>query len=374
MSVSATNATRRAILAGAAGTAFAWCAGGLAQRPASPIIAYDPHFLTLIDPRQSIAVVVEGQGLGTVPAGQEEDFGASLESPNWWEGENFLLFSDIPRNRIMKWSPGAGLSVFLEPSGHANGLWRDPAGRLLMAEHGGRQVSRIEPDGSRTVIMRSYRNQRLHRPNTVIVRSDGGIYFTDYGFRADPVEDWDLDFDGIYYVSPDLGTRRLLTRDVVEPHKILFSRDERTLLVGQRRGILAFDVGDIQRPNPAENQRGGRLVPESRRWFWQAGADPAEPAIIQTLVANRSTIVDGMKMDTEGNVWIGGREGVWAISAAGKLIGRIDTSGMGRGAPNLCFGGNDGRTLFIATNHSILSVRTRVRGVPIGPRRAGSAS
>lgn len=364
------NLSRRTVLGGAAGIALTWCTGGLAQRSAAArtgrIIAYDPSFLALIDPRAPIETVVEGQGMGTVPAGAE-DFGASLESPLWWEGGNYLLFSDIPQNRIMKWTPGQGLSVFLQPSGHANGLWRDRQNRLLMAEHGGRQISRLEPDGSRTVLMRSYREKRLHRPNTVIVRSDGGIYFTDYGFRADPVEDWDLDFEGIYYISADLGTRRLLTRDISEPHKILFSRDERVLLAGQRRGILAFDMADIQRPNAAENQPGGRLVPDSKRWFWQAGADPAEPAIIHQLVANRATIVDGMKMDAEGNVWVGGREGIWVISAAGKLIGHIETEGLGQGAPNLCFGGEDRRTLFIATNHAILSVRTRVRGLPIGP-------
>ena len=126
-------------------------------------------------------------------------------------------------------------------------------------------------------------------------------------------------------------------------------------------------MADIQRPNAAENQPGGRLVPDSKRWFWQAGADPAEPAIIHQLVANRATIVDGMKMDADGNVWVGGREGIWVISAAGKLIGHIETQGLGQGAPNLCFGGEDRRTLFIATNHAILSVRTRVRGLPIGP-------
>lgn len=257
----------------------------------------------------------------------------------------------------MKWEPGKGVSVFLQPSGHANGLWRDPKGRLLMAEHSGRQVSRLEHDGSRTVIMRSYKGQRLHRPNTVVVRSDGGIYFTDFGFRSAAVEEWDLDFEGIYYVSPDLGTRRVLVRDLVRPHKLLFTRDERTLLVGQREGILAFDVLDIEMADPRENQSGGRLGP--RRWFWHAGDDPSEPSIAQ------QGIVDGMKMDVEGNVWVAGSHGVWIISAAGKLLGRINTTALFQGSPNLAFGGPDMKTVFVTANHALLSFRANVAGQPI---------
>ena len=257
----------------------------------------------------------------------------------------------------MAWHPTEGLSVFAHPTGHANGLWIDQQGRLLMAEHSGRQVSRIETDGSRTVIMRSYRNQRLNRPNCVTVRSDGGIYFTDYAFRPGPTEDWDVDFEGIYYVSPDLGIRRLLTRDVEAPHKIIFSIDEQTLLVGQYQGILAFDVADLQSPDPATSVAGGRLVQDSRRWFWKARDDNSFPEEIRSLVRSNSRFVDGIKLDVEGNIWFSGRAGIWVISSAGELMGRID---FGVSTPNIAFGGEDRRTLFVTANRSVYSLPTRV--------------
>ena len=188
---------------------------------------------------------------------------------------------------------------------------------------------------------------RLLRPNTVVVRSDGRIYWTDLRFRADPIEDWDVDFEGVYMVSPDLGTRTLLLRDLDAPHKLLFSLDEQVLHVGQRAGILAFDVGD-----ESSNFGPGRLDPGSRRWFWRAGEDG-------------SVAPDGMKMDVEGNIYIGGRKGIWVISAEGGLLGHLDTGGLS--TPNLCFGGHDWRTLFFVTNHGLHRVTVGVPGISIPP-------
>jgi sugar lactone lactonase YvrE len=120
---------------------------------------FDARLDDIIDSAAPVETVVEGGELGTVPEGTL-DYGASLESPLWWDEGDFLIFSDVARNRVMKWSDADGLSVFVEPSGHANGLWRDRQGRLLLCEHSGRQVTRIEPDGSRTVVMRNYRGRR----------------------------------------------------------------------------------------------------------------------------------------------------------------------------------------------------------------------
>lgn len=223
-------------------------------------------------------------------------------------------------------------------------------------------MSRIEKNGNRTVIMRSYRGQRLNRPNSVICRSDGGIYFTDYGFRTGVTEDWDVDFEGIYYVSPDLGNRILLTKDIVAPHKILFSRDEKQLLVGQYQGILAFDMADIQDADPSLNQSGGRIIRDSRRWFWRADESQRAPAVLRDLVANGARLVDGIKMDAENNIWFSGRYGVWVVSALGELLGRID---FGESVPNLAFAGGDAKTLFVTANHSVYAVSTRVSGLPI---------
>ena len=314
------------------------------------LMAFDPEFHELIARDAQVETLAQGGDLGVVPAGAF-DYGASLESPFWWPEKGCLLVSDIPQDRILRWSPGAGVEVLRQPSGHANGLWRDPQGRLLMCEHSGRQVSRLEPDGSLTVVMRSYRGQRLNRPNTVVVRSDGRIYWTDLRFRADPAEDWDVDFEGVYLVSPDLGTRTLLLHDLEAPHKLLFSLDEKVLLIGQREGILAFDVrADDSNFGP------GRLDSGSRRWFWRAGE-------------HGSVAPDGMKMDVRGNVYIGGRKGVWVISAEGRLLGQIDTGGLS--APNLCFGGDDWRMLFFVTNHALHRLPVRVPGLPIPSRPIG---
>lgn len=350
--------SRRATFGIAGGALAAAMMGPLAAQEANDLLtAADPAFWDLVEPGTRVNVLAQGMDMGRVPAGVADDYGASLESPLWIASRGYLLFSDIPQNRILKWEPRGGVSVFLQPSGHANGLWLDPQGRLLMAEHGGRQVSRLELDGSRTVIMRSYRSQRLHRPNTVIVRSDGGIYFTDFGFRASAVEDWDLDHEGIYYVSPDLGTRRLLEQNLVRPHKILFTNDERTLLVGQDEGILAYDVTDIAMPDPSQNYSGGSI--RGRRWFWRRD-DPEQPPL------SRQVGVDGMKMDVNGNVWVAsGRNGVAIISAAGKVLGNINTTRLGTGSPNLCFGGPDMKTVFVVTNHLLLSFRSKVAGQPI---------
>ena len=318
--------------------------------PAIRLVAFDAAFHELIAPDAQVETLAEGGDLGMVPAGHF-DYGASLESPLWWREEDCLLVSDIPQDRILRWSAKKGIDVYRQPSGHTNGLWRDPQGRLLMCEHSTRQVTRLETDGSLTVVMRSYRGRRLNRPNSVVVRSDGTIYWTDLRFRVDPLEDWDVDFEGVYMVSPDLATRTLLLRNLEAPHKLLFSPDERVLYIGQRQGILAFDVqADDSNFGPA------RLNPASRRWFWRAGE-------------HGSVAPDGIKMDVRGNFYIGGRGGIWAISAEGRLLGHLDTGGLS--TPNLCFGGRDGCDLLFVSNRGIYRVPVTVPGVPI-PKSAGT--
>jgi gluconolactonase len=328
---------------------------------------FHPGLDLLIDVDAVVETLASGGDLGLAPEGQP-DYGATLESPLWWEEPSggFLLFSNIPQNCIMSWSADEGLSVFHQPSGHANGLWRDPQGRLLMCEHSGRQVSRREPDGSITVVMRSYRGQRLNRPNTVIVASDGGIYFTDYKFRTGLTEDWDVDFEGIFHVSADLGTKTLLVRDLYRPHKIILSADERVLFVGQAGGVLAYDVLDALSFEPGPPRRGGRLNRDSRRWVWRTSENGAPEA-------------DGIKLDEAGNFYIAvpypppagqsgrgphsGRPGLWFISADGELLGHLDTDGLG--ITNLAFGGVDRRTLFFVGSHALFSVPVLIPGLPI---------
>src|SRR5262250_2085454 len=173
-------------------------------------------------------------------------FGGSLgpaEGPLWWKEGGYLLFTDIHNNRRMKYTPGKGVTVDLEPTNRANGLTRDLQGRLLACEHDTRRVTRRELDGSLTVIASSFQGRRLNRPNDVVVKSDGAIYFTDPTGPAVP-EQWDLNHTGVYRVSPDLGTLTRLVSDFVVPNGLAFSPDESILYINDsRRGhIRAFEM------------------------------------------------------------------------------------------------------------------------------------
>src|SRR6266446_3460952 len=166
------------------------------------------------------------------------------EGPVWWKEGGYLLFSDIHNNRRMKYTPGQGVALVQEPTNRANGLTRDLQGRVVACEHDSRRVTRQEHDGSITVVANSFQGRRLNRPNDVVVKSDGCIYFTDPWTSPLPPEQWDLTFAGVYRVTPDLGTLTLLSDDFLLPNGLAFSPDESVLYMNDtRRGhIRAFDV------------------------------------------------------------------------------------------------------------------------------------
>ena len=188
----------------------------------------------------------------------------------------------------MKYTPGKGVIVFQEKTNQANGLTRDLQGRLVACEHETRRVTRQELDGSLTVIANSFQGRRLNRPNDVVVKSDGAIYFTDPWTSPATPEQWDLTFAGVFRVSPDLGTLTLLVDDFLLPNGLAFSPDESVLYINDtRRGhIRAFDL----LPN-------GTLAKQTDRVFADLrGPEPGVP--------------DGMKVDVEGNVYCGGAGGI----------------------------------------------------------------
>src|SRR5437763_6339126 len=189
----------------------------------------------VISPSEPIQSLADGFGGTLGPA----------EGPLWWKKGKYLLFSDIHNNKRMKYDPGTkNVSVFLEPTNRANGLTRDVQGRLLACEHDTRRVTRLELDGNLTVIANSFQGRQLNRPNDVVVKSDGAIYFTDPWTNPNPPQEWDLTFAGVYRVTPDLGTMTLLTEDFVLPNGLAFSPDEKVLYINDsRRGhIRAFDL------------------------------------------------------------------------------------------------------------------------------------
>lgn len=301
-----------------------------------PIELIDPELEGIVSTNQSILELGSGYGATAGPA----------EGPLWWKEGGYLLFSDIGQNRRMKYVPGEGVTVFQENTNYANGLTRDLQGRLVACEHGTRRVTRQEPDGSITVIAYNYRGTRLNRPNDVVVKSDGSIYFTDPGA---PSPELDLDVAGVYRVSPDLGNITLLVRDFIVPNGLAFSPDERILYINdtRRRHIRAFDV----QPN-------GTLALASDRVFCE-------------LTGERPGVPDGMKVDVEGNVYCGGAGGIWVIDSAGKHLGTIVHEQSA--TTNLAWGGDDWRTLFFTSRNTLGSIQLKIPGLPVPARAIGTS-
>jgi gluconolactonase len=331
------NISRRLMLtmAGAAGgLALAGARGGFAQG-AKRIEKLDPALDGILDVSQPIQELASGFG---------GDLGPT-EGPVWIKEGKYLLFSDIHNSRRIKYTPGQGTSVFLEPTNRANGLTRDLQGRLLAAEHDTRRVTRRELDGSLTVIANSFQGRRLNRPNDVVVRSDGSIYFTDPMGPATP-EQWDLTFTGVYRVSADLGTLTLLSDTFIVPNGIAFSPDEKILYLNDsRRGhIRSFEL----LPN-------GTLAKQTDQVFADLrGSEPGVP--------------DGMKVDSAGNVYCGGAGGIYILDPKGKKLGRIV-----HGQPattNMAFGGDEWKTLYFTTRTTLGAVNLKVAGIPV-PVAAG---
>ena len=266
------------------------------------------------------------------------------EGPVWWAEGHYLLFNDINTARRMKYMPGSSPTVAMEKTNEANGMTRDQQGRLVSAEHLTRRVTRYESDGSLTVIANSFQGKRLLRPNDVIVKSDGSIYFTDPGGNAAP-EQWDVTISGVYRVSPDLGSMSLIIDDMVRPNGLAFSPDESTLYVAdtRRRHVRAYQM-----------QANGTIAKETSRVFVDlGGTEPGVP--------------DGIKVDAEGNVYSGGSGGLYIIDSKGKKLGRIV---HGQAATtNVAFGGDDWKTLYFTTASTLFSVNVKIAGVPVPAKR-----
>src|SRR6266513_5701362 len=199
---------------------------GRAQTPPTPKVEQlAPELEKIIATSEPIQHLADGFGGTQGPT----------EGPLWWKEGKYLLFSDIHNNKRMKYEPGKGVSVFLEPTNRANGLTRDLQGRLLACEHDSRRVTRQEADGSITVVANSFQGKRLNRPNDVVVKSDGCVYFTDPWTNPALPTQWDLTFSGVYRLTPDLGTFTLLIDNFIIPNGLAFSPDESVLYINDSR-------------------------------------------------------------------------------------------------------------------------------------------
>jgi gluconolactonase len=277
------------------------------------------------------------------------------------EEGGYLLLSDIPPNKIMKWREGEGVSLFMKPSGYtgvvdygaepgSNGLTLDHQGHLLLCEHGDRRLSKLTKNGGKLTLADRYQGKRLNSPNDVVVKSNGDIYFTDppYGLPNrwdDPRRE--LDHCGVYRLATD-GKLALLTDRMSRPNGLAFSPDEKTLYVAQsdpERAIwMAFEVLDDG------TLSGGRLLFDATEWVKQG----------------RPGLPDGLKVDVHGNLWATGPGGVHIFSPEGKHLGTIDT---GERTAN-CAWGDDGGTLYITADMYLARIRTSTKGVIPGPKPA----
>ena len=251
-----------------------------------------------------------------------------------WHPDGYLLFSDIPADKIYRWD-GEALSTFRHPSHNSNGLVLDRQGRLIACEHGSRRVTRTERDGHITILASHWEGKQFNSPNDAAVKSDGSIYFTDppYGLNRRKKE---LPFQGVFRIGPD-GTLALLADDFDKPNGLAFSPDERVLYVADtaRRHVRAFDV---QADGTLAN---GRVFAETKSP--QRGGP------------------DGMKVDTAGRVYVTGPGGTWVFDRAGKHLGTIVTPEQ---PANCAFGGEGSRTLFITARKSVYRVGLNAEGLP----------
>jgi gluconolactonase len=265
------------------------------------------------------------------------------EGPVWHRRDHYLLFSDIPANRMKKWTPAEGMVDFRVPSGKSNGLTYDRQGRLVACEHANRRVSRTEPDGRVVTLASHYQGKKLNSPNDVVVRSDGAIYFSDppYGLGAEfgvPAAQ-ELPYQGVYRLSPDAQHLSLLIDDFDRPNGLCFSPDEKLLYINDtaRMHVRVFPVMDDGTIGP------GRVFAEEKG---EGGAP------------------DGMKVDVRGNVYVTGPGGIWILSPQGELLGTVR---IPEGAANLAWTGPEWRTLIVTATTSIYRVECKVAGIPVGP-------
>lgn len=335
----------RSILASALFLTLSAAAPMNAPLPNATIVRNDPSLDQLIDPKAEMRKLGEGYGWS--------------EGPVWIEDGQYLLFSDVPGNRIHKWSAAEGVTVYLDPSGGngpaqpgfrepgTNGLKIGFPGEVLAADHGSRAVAAIDlATKTKRLLVTQFNGKKFNSPNDVAVAPDGTIWFTDppyglEGINESPLKEQPV--NGVYRAASD-GAATLVEGGLTFPNGIVFSPDARTLYVAvsdpKRAIIMAYDVTPQQ--------------------------TLARPRIFSDMTAlvgkDNPGLPDGMTVDEGGNLYATGPGGVHVFAPTGKRLGVIRT---GTGVANVTFGGADGRTLFLTSHNVLVSLPTKVRGGPI---------
>ena len=291
------------------------------------IVELDPRFRGCVLPNASLLTLGEGY--------------AWLEGPVWFADACHLLVSDLPNDRILRWTEDSGVSVFRQPSNFANGHTRDRQGRLIGCSHHGRCITRTELDGSITVLADRFAGKRLNGPNDVVVESDGAIWFSDphYGGNTDyEGGKHEMDLPATLYRLDPTGALTVAADDFAGPNGLCFSPDERTLYVGETG--LQFAEHPVQHIR-AFDVEGGKL--RHGRVFHSVSPGYA----------------DGFRCDADGRIWSSAGDGVHCIHPDGTLLGKILT---GCTVANLAFGGRRYARLFLCASHRLMAIYTNVRG------------
>jgi gluconolactonase len=303
---------------------------------ASPFESHDPRFGALFNS----SVRLERLAWGCRWA----------EGPAYFPAGRYLVWSDIPNDRMLRWDEGDGhVSTFRAPAGHTNGHTVDPEGRLVSCEHLARRVTRTEVDGTISVLAEHFEGRRLNSPNDVVVRSDGSIWFTDPSYGID--HDYEglrqeRELDGCHVYRIDAATREItrVTDDFDRPNGLAFTPDEQRLFIadsGAPHHIRAFDVVD------GRTLSGGEVF-----------------AVCDT------GIFDGFRFDEAGRLWTSAGDGVHCFDPDGTLLGKIHVP---EAVANVCFGGPHRNRLFITASTSLYSVYLLLRGAS-RPRAAAAHS
>lgn len=274
--------------------------------------------------------------------------GIWVEGPIYFynDGDEFVVWSDIPNNRMLKWSPKEGMSVFRQPSNFSNGNYRDHQGRLITCEHGNRRVSRTEHDGTVVTLVDRYHGMRFNSPNDVVIKSDETIWFTDpaYGILAGTKEGTpsphEVPGDFVYRFDPATNDLTIVASDFVKPNGLAFSPDEQRLYVSDTGGshdphgnhhVRVFDVVD------GKKLANGRLFVE---------INPGLP--------------DGFRFDYQGYLYISSGDSIQVYTEQREKLGRIL---IPETVSNCTFGGKDKNRLFITAGTSLYAITLNTHGL-----------
>src|SRR6267154_5512579 len=330
MAISSSTLTIGSAEIGSGGGGSRWDTGAAPIRYPDPNIKIlDPRFAKYALPMAAIERIAGGCRF--------------TEGPVWFGDGRYLLFSDIPNDRILKWEEETGaVSVFRQRSNYANGNTRDRIGRLITCEMGSQRLTRTEYDGRITVLANTFDGKRLTGPNDVVVKSDGSIWFSDNGagIRGNYMGDKapkEMPYR-VYRLDPKSGELTIAVGDMERPNGLCFSPDEKRLYV--------VDTPDGTRTTHVYDMVDGKAV--NGRLFFDGTPGFA----------------DGIRCDTEGNVWCGfsggpGQDGVAVFAPDGTLIGRIL---LPERCANVCFGGAKRNRLFMAASQSVYALYVEAQG------------